>query len=302
MKPPVIISLFQAHPLLEPLAKKMGFDVGNLILKNYPDNETYIRFETNVQNRDLIILNSLDRPNDKIVPLLLTAETARDLGAASVGLIAPYLAYMRQDKRFQAGEGITSIYFASLLSQYFDWLVTVDPHLHRHHTLNEIYSIPTTVLHASSPIVKWIKKHVERPILIGPDIESEQWVKDIALKANAPYLILKKTRHGDRAVDISKPAIEPFINHTPVLIDDIISTAQTMIVTIHHLKQLKMKPPVCVGVHAVFSDNAYDELHNTGVGQIITSNSIPHPSNQIDLSSLLIPGIDRAMNIGLNKA
>lgn len=296
---PLILSLFDEHPMEKMVARELGYEIGKIILRNFPDEETYIKFENNLQDREIIILNSLDRPNQKILPLLFVAETAKQLGAKRVGLCAPYLAYMRQDKRFQSGEGITSEYFAKLLSRYFDWLVTVDPHLHRHYNLSEIYSIPNSVLHAALKISEWIAKNVENPILIGPDSESEQWVKVVAKEASAPYLILEKIRLGDKRVEISSPAIEPFLDHTPILVDDIISTARTMIETIHHLKKLKMKLPICLGVHAVFAEDAYDALVNAGIKKVVTCNTINHPTNQIDLSTIIAKGIQQHVEFHL---
>lgn len=291
----IILNLFDDYPLVNKIANKLNFEMGNVIFHDFPDKETYIKFENVLQNRELIILNSLNNPNQKILPLLFVAETARALGAKRVGLCAPYLAYMRQDKRFKAGEGITSDYFAKLLSHYFDWLITVDPHLHRHHHLSELYSIPTLVLHAAPRISEWIAKEIKHPLIIGPDHESEQWVSEVADGANVPYLILEKIRHGDKQVEISEPSIEAYSDHTPVLVDDIISTAHTMIETINHLKSAQMKPPVCIGVHAVFADNAYESLLQAGAKQVITCNTIIHPSNQIDLTGIMIEGIEQQL-------
>src|SRR3990167_10491649 len=146
---PILLSLVDQHPLIPIIAEKMDIEVGKITWRDFPDGETYLRIESKIQDREIIILNSLEHPNLKIMPLLFLVETAKSLGAKRVGLCAPYLAYMRQDKQFQPGEGITSDYFAALLSHYFDWLVTVDPHLHRRHDLNEIYTIPNTALHAA---------------------------------------------------------------------------------------------------------------------------------------------------------
>ncbi len=87
------------------------------------------------------------------------------------------------------------------------------------------------------------------------------------------------------------PQIEAYETHTPVLIDDIISTAATMIKTVHHLKSLGMKPPICIGVHAIFAGNAYSDLQMAGVEKIITCNTIQHESNGIDLKAVLIQKI-----------
>jgi len=295
---PVILSLFNDDFVIHAIAKLQGYEVGHVLLRNFPDGESYIKFQDNLHlnNRELILFTSLDKPNTKILPLILVAETARALGARRVGLCAPYLAYMRQDKQFKPGEGVTSVYFAKLLSQYVDWLVTVDPHLHRYHDLDEIYAIPNIALHATQDIAQWIEQHIIKPLLIGPDRESEQWVAEVAQIAQVPYIILDKNRHGDYDVDVSAPILGPYDGHTPVLVDDIISTAQTMLVVLQHLHKSGMKKPVCVGIHGVFSNHAYDKLIKAGVASIVTCNTIQHESNGIDVSWLLSEGISKFIN------
>ena len=258
---------------------------GLATLRRFPDGETYVRVETPVRGRDIAVVCTLDRPDDKVLPLLFLAATARDLGARSVGLVAPYLAYMRQDRRFADGEGVTSSYFASVISRSFDWLVTVDPHLHRRASLGEIYSVPTEVVHAAPRVATWIRSHVRRPLLVGPDGESAQWVAAVAGAAGAPSIVLEKVRHGDRDVSVTVPDVDRWHDHTPVLVDDIVSTAKTMIATVHHLRRAGLAPPVCIGVHAVFAPGAYDELRAAGAATVATCNTIPHASNDIDLSA-----------------
>jgi ribose-phosphate pyrophosphokinase len=282
---PIIFPLFGYDDLANKIHKKLHYEIGNITQHQFPDEETVIKIDSDVTNRNIIFITSLDRPNTKFLPLLFTTETARELGAKKIILIAPYLSYMRQDKQFQTGQGITSKYFAKLISSYFDGLITIDPHLHRWHTLNDIYSIPTKIAHATDNIALWIHNNIQNPVLIGPDVESTQWVEEIAQKSYSPFLILEKNRTGDRSVEISIPNIEQYRESTPVLIDDIISTGMTMIGTANHLQALKMKPPICIGVHAVFAGNAYQDLLASRVEKIITCNTIEHVSNSIDISN-----------------
>lgn len=285
---PILFSLFGNQILNDAMIEQCGYEMGEIVLRPFPDEETYVKINTDVKNHNVVFIANLERPNNKILPLLFAAQTAHDLGAKEIGLIVPYLVYMRQDKQFSVMEGITSKYFAALLSNYFNWLMTIDPHLHRLHSLSEIYSIPTIVLHAINPIVQWIKHHVDHPIIIGPDQESKQWVESIAKKIDAPFLILEKIRKGDRSIEVSLPQIEQFKNHTPVLVDDIISSGRTMIEPVRQLRVANIKPPVCIGVHAVFAENAYEDLLEAGAGKVVTCNTIPHSSNAIDVSSLVI--------------
>lgn len=288
---PVIFPLHGHDELGRFLAGRLNGELGALTLRRFPDGETYVRLDTDVAGRPVVLVCSMHEPDDKVLPLLFAATTARDLAASRVGLVAPYLTYMRQDRRFQPGEGITSAAFARLISSFADWLVTVDPHLHRYSALSDIYSIPAVSVHAARAIARWVRANVASPILIGPDSESAQWVEEVAREADAPWVVLEKIRRGDRDVEVSVPQVERWRDRTPVLVDDIISTARTMIETIGHLERLGLKPPVCIGVHGVFAGHAYADLLGAGAARVVTCNTIPHRSNAIDLDEVIADAV-----------
>lgn len=283
----IVFALPGNEMLAKGIAKKLNAETGEAEIRRFPDGESYVRVLSEVSGKEAIMVATFHNPDDKLLPLYFLSQLLKELKASKIRLIAPYLAYMRQDKRFREGEAVTSGYFAQLLSSFIDEIITIDPHLHRRYSMSEIYSIPCKVFHASGLISEWVKENVHQPLLIGPDKESEQWVSGVAKKAGAPFLVLEKNRHGDREVEVSVPKVEKYKNHTPVLVDDIISTARTMIETTEHLKRAGMKPPVCIGVHAVFAGNSYEDLKKSGASRIITCNTIQHESNEIDISKLL---------------
>ncbi len=290
---PIVFSFSGNELLSESITAGIKGEKGKLEIRQFPDGETYVRVMSDVKDKQIIIVCTLHQPDAKLLPLLFLCNLLRDLKVKSICLVAPYLSYMRQDKQFNPGEAVTSEYFAKLLSSFVDRLITIDPHLHRRVSMKEIYSVPCDVLHASGLISEWVKSNIPDAILIGPDSESEQWVSEVAQNAGVPFIVLHKIRYGDRDVEVSVPQVEKYKNHTPVLVDDIISTARTMIETIGHLNNAGMKPPVCVGVHAVFSGNAFEELKKSGINKIITCNTIPHSSNGIDITALICESIDR---------
>ena len=290
---PIIFSLPGNESLAGSITAGIKGEKGDFEIRQFPDGETYVRVLSNVDDKKVIIICTLHQPDAKLLPLLFLCGLLRDLKVKSICLVAPYLAYMRQDKQFNPGEAVTSQYFAKLLSSLVDRLITIDPHLHRRVSMKEIYSIPCEVLHAAELISEWIKNNIPDAILIGPDSESEQWVSEVAKNAEVPFMVLQKIRRGDRDVDVSIPQVEKYKNNIPVLVDDIISTARTMIETVLHLKNAGMKPPVCIGVHAVFSGNAFEELKKSGISKIITCNTIPHSSNGIDIAALICESIDK---------
>lgn len=265
------------------IAKRLAAPVGELEMRSFPDGETYLRFEKEPAGMDVILVCSMNRPDPKFLPLLFAADTARDLGASRVALVAPYLSYMRQDRRFHAGEAISSASFARLVSAAFDCLVTVDPHLHRYHSLAEIYSIPTSVVRSAAPIADWIAQNEQNPLLIGPDIESEQWVGEVAGRIHAPYRVLRKERIGDRNVKIAVPDMHEFRQHTPVLIDDIVSSGRTMIEAAQQLLAQGLRAPTCIAVHALLTVETYRLLTDVA-GKVVSTNTVSHQSNRIEMS------------------
>ena len=272
------------------LAAALGFDLGHIETRQFPDGETYLRFLTSPEGRLTALFCTLDHPNDKLLPLIFAAATARELKAAKIGLISPYLAYMRQDRRFKPGEAVTSRQVARLLSEAFDWLVTVDPHLHRYGALGEIYTIPTLVVHAAPLISQWIKANVTNPLIIGPDSESEQWVSAVASDAGAPYCVLEKVRHGDRNVEIKLKDLHSWSDRTPVLVDDIISSGRTMLEAVKLMAARGWPQPICIAVHGLFADDSDTLLQQAGA-RIVTSNSVPHRSNALDTGSILATAV-----------
>lgn len=276
--------------LAEAMAQHLGAKILPLERRLFPDQEYYFNLTDSVQGEDVLILCHLHQPNDKSLALWFMARHLRDMGARSIGLLAPYLAYMRQDIRFQPGESLTSRYFAELISQLFDWMITVDPHLHRYHNLGEIYSIPSMVLHATTAIATHIAG-IEEALVVGPDEESAQWAREVATAAGCEHLVLNKVRSGDRDVAIQIPNIDRYRKHRPILVDDIISTGRTMLRTAEQLVRQGLQPPLCIGVHAVFAPGAEVEMRAGPIADIHTCNCIPHATNRIDLSAILAEGV-----------
>ncbi len=273
------------------VAENIGGEIATLECRSFPDGESYVRYLTPVEGRKIVLICSLDRPNEKFLPLAFAASTARELGAAQIGLAAPYLAYMRQDRRFQPGEALTSGIFAHSISSLFDWLVTVDPHLHRRESLSEIYDIPARAVQAAPLFASWIVENVDHPYLIGPDEESAQWVGAIAAACGASHQVLSKERKNDREVVVSIPKIADLKSHTPVLMDDIISSGHTMVKTIEQIRVEGTSKPICIAVHGIFSEGAYEKLRQAGTHRVVTANTIAHESNVIDVSKIISDGM-----------
>lgn len=281
----MLFNLASDAALASRLAGQLNAETGELEQHRFPDGETYLRIHSDCKGRACLLFCNLSEPDPKLLPLLFAAATLRDLGAARLLLVAPYLPYMRQDTRFHPGECLSSAVFADLLSNAFDGLVTLDPHLHRYDSLDRIYRLDSRVVPSAPLIAGWIGRHVERPLLIGPDSESEQWVSEVARLASAPSLVLQKQRHGDFDVEIQAPELETWQGRQPVLIDDIISSGRTLLTVLGYLRDAGLPRATCIAVHGLFAGDAYARLQREA--DVLTTDTVPHPSNAICVADAL---------------
>jgi ribose-phosphate pyrophosphokinase len=281
-----ITGLGHSAKLAQGVARAGGWKLVQAEEKQFPDGEDYIRFKGSLRAAELVIVNSLYPPNDEVMACLIAADAARSLGAQSVILVAPYLAYMRQDKRFKPGEAVSSRTIAGLISEKFDRMYTVDPHLHRYNSLREIYNIPARVLHADGAIANWINRKLDNPVLVGPDRESRQWVSKVAKLCGAPFTVMQKKRFSSIHVQSRGLDAKQVKGRDVVVLDDIISSGHTMAGVLKQALNLGAASITGIGVHGLFARGARRMLSATGA-KIITCNSVPGSSARIDIAPLI---------------
>lgn len=291
----LITGLGRSAPLAELIARAGGFRHAPAVEQQFPDGESYVRLRGNLRNAELYIVNSLHPPNDEVMAALIAADAARSLGARKVILVAPYLAYMRQDKRFKPGEAVSSRTVAALISERFDGLITVDPHLHRYKSLREVYSIPAVALHADQAIAGWIKRGVKQPVLVGPDSESRQWVSRVAKLCGAPFTVMRKQRFSSTSVQSSGLDAKLVQGRDVLVLDDIISSGHTMAGVIRQAIELGAASASGVGVHGLFAPGARKLLKQAGAARVVTSNTVPNGAARIDVT----PWIAQAIKEGI---
>lgn len=254
--------------------------------RRFPDGESYVRFDSVVRDQEVCIVAA--PLLDEMLPgLWFLCDLLRQLGVGSISLLVPYLPYMRQDQAFYPGETISARSFAGLLSSMADQVITVDPHLHRIHRLDEIFTIPTHAIHTASFLSVYLRTHFTNALVIGPDSESEQWAAAVAHGAGLPYVICTKVRHGDREVEVAGEISPELHSRTPVVVDDILSTGRTLGKVADFLRNTGLPAPVCIAVHGVCAGDALDFLKNAGYRQILTTNTLPNPVACLDITPVI---------------
>ncbi|MDR9439730.1 MAG: ribose-phosphate diphosphokinase, partial [Halomonas sp.] len=197
----------------------------------FPDEEFKLRLpfaETGAFPETLVLYRSLDRPNDKLIELLLLARHARQQGVTRLVLVAPYLAYMRQDIAFHPGEIVSQTIVGDFLAELFDAVITVDPHLHRIERLDQAIPLEHAIALSGAPrLAELIAEKRLAPLLLGPDEEAFQWVRQAAEATGFDVGTCRKVRNGDRNVQVELPDLE-IAGRQVVLMDDVASSGHTL--------------------------------------------------------------------------
>lgn len=283
----IIFACSGTEKIAKEIAKKLNLPFSKLQSIKFPDGELDVSFGRSLNGKDVFIVQNFQNTkeinlNDKIIETLFAIYTARDLKARNVYLIATYFPYFRGDARFKDG-GCISIKVMNKLFEGCDKIFCVDPHLHRIKNIKNALSNGIEI-NLDEPIIEYLKKkNIVNPIFVGPDIESVQWIVNVAKAFKQKPVVALKERKSAREVVISLPKIKTAKGRDIIIIDDIISTGHTIIENIKQLKKYEPRKFYVIGIHGLFTENALPKLKKYAT--IVSTNTLNHNAETIDVSS-----------------
>ena len=270
------------------LAARLALPLDEIALHRFPDGE--LRVTVGEAPATAILFASLADPNEKLLALLFAADALRRGGAKRLVLISPYLCYMRQDTAFHPGEAVSQKVVGRLLAGSFNRVVTVDAHLHRTKDIRDVFpGIEVNNLSAVPAIADVLRGKSIDPatVVVGPDEESMPWVADLASRLELAHAVGRKSRRGDRSVTIEFSQRGLFKDRPILLIDDIVSSGGTLIRCAAELRAAGCGVIDAVVVHALFPPEAVGVLLQAGIRSVVSTDSVPHPTNAIALDAVL---------------
>ncbi|QJE73982.1 ribose-phosphate diphosphokinase [Aerophototrophica crusticola] len=288
----LLVGFPDSRAFAQSLAQALGMSWREVALHRFPDGESLVRLEA--APREAVVVRSLDRPNDKLVELHFLASALRERGAERLTLVAPYLAYMRQDMEFNPGEVVSQRVVGQWLAGLFDRIVTVEPHLHRTHDLAEVF--PGREAHALSvaPLVgAWARAQGADGswLVLGPDEEAEPLVAGVVEAAGIEGLCGRKVRRGDRDVSCALPVGTDLTGRTVLLVDDIISSGGTMLDIARAARAAGAARLLAATAHAVGGPDMADRFRAAGIDTVVSADGVPHPTNALALAPLVAEAV-----------
>ncbi|MCE4621655.1 MAG: ribose-phosphate diphosphokinase [Desulfurococcales archaeon] len=258
----------------ESLATELDVNLYVLTRKIFPDGESYIRLPSEVLDENVVVLvYSMVPPQDKsIFEILLSVDALKSKSIDKVVLVAPYMAYSRQDREFLENEGVSiRTLLRTLRLIGVDSLYTIE--IHKRESLRyfgeKAYSI--------SPY-RFMAKRLRLPneiLVLAPDLGAVERAKEFAQAINASYDYLVKKRDpitGDITLEPKRVSVE---GEEVVIVDDIISTGGTIAKAARMLLDQGAKSIRVVAAHALMVGNALEKIENAGVSRVYAANTLP---------------------------
>jgi ribose-phosphate pyrophosphokinase len=255
--------------------------------KTFPDGESYIRLEGNVQNEHMVIVQTTSTAQDtRLIQLAFMADAAKRNGASKVTAVVPYLAYARQDKMFLQGEGISIETIARMLQAAgVDALVTVN--IHAENALKK-FPFPAKTLSAISLIAEYfVQKGCKKAFALAPD-KGAMYIAEQAqavLGGEAGHLDKQRDRHTGQTTQTAEGLNVK--GQAVIIFDDIISTGGTIVGAAKILRELGAKHIYTACVHGLLIGDAEKRILDAGVEEIVATDSVPSHANKVSLAPLI---------------
>ena len=275
----------------EAIAKELGFEATLLNHRLFPDGETYIRFPEAIQGKTVVLVQTTaPNPDRKLMQLLFMARTAKDLGAARIIAVIPYLAYARQDKRFLEGEALSfDIILGMLESAGVNDMVLIDIHnekavdalMNKHemriHTLTAIYYL-----------AEYMKENsYQGAYSLSPDMGRSELVEKVSQLMGGGFAFFMKVRDRYTGKTTMKAKNLDLDGKDVVIFDDIISSGGTMARAIQGLKDQGAGKVAAVCTHALPVPGANEKLKNAGADKIVATDTVESIYETVSVARLV---------------
>ena len=235
------------------LSQNLELDVIETRISIFATGEIGIKIYDDLRGEEILIIhNMFPNINDNLMQLLLIINAAKARGARHVQALVPYLPYSRMDKDKATGiAGLKSI--ATLLeSAGLDSLITVDLHSE---DSKKLFNIPVQNITALEVFKHKLLGYKNKDcVIVSPDFGGKTRCRHIAEFLVKPLAILEKTR---TATGITiKGMTGDVVGKHCVLVDDIISSGDTILQAIRFLKKSGVKSVDVMVTHNLLRDNA----------------------------------------------
>ena len=261
--------------LSKKICQYLNLPLGAMNIFRFKDGEICVKIEQNIRGKDVFIIQSTCPPvNENLMELLITLDALRRASPRRLTAVLPYYGYARQDRKDQPRVPITAKLVANLLvSAGADRILTMDLHAPQ---IQGFFDIPVDHLFAAPVIIEYLRnKNFKNPVIVAPDVGGVKMARAFAKRLSASLAIVDKRRESPDKVEVVH-VIGEVKNREAIIVDDLISTGNTLIQAAETLLQHGATEVYATCTHPVFAGDAVERLNKSPLKEVIITDTIPH--------------------------
>ena len=285
--------------LAEKICAQLGCPLGNMIITRFADGEFSVSYEESIRGSHVFIIQSTFPNSDNLMELLLMVDAAKRASAKTIIAVTPYFGWARQDRKDKPRVSIGAKLVADLLGVAgIDRLITMDLHADQ---IQGFFDIPVDHLYASAVFLPYIESlHIEDLVIAAPDVGGSKRASAYAKYLGVPLVLCNKTRTVPNEV-ASMQIIGDVTGKNVVLIDDIVDTAGTITKAADVMMEAGAASVRAVASHCVMSDPASFRVQQSGLTEMVFTDSIPYAKKcakvkQLSIAAMFAETIRRVVN------
>ena len=298
-RPFKIFSGTKSRYFAEKVCNSLNCPLGNMIVEYFADGEFSISYEESIRGRQVFLIQSTFPNTDNLMELLLMVDAAKRASAKSIVAVIPYFGWARQDRKDKPRVSIGAKLIADILGTAgIDRLITMDLHADQ---IQGFFDVPVDHLYASSVFIEYMRSlNLENLVIATPDVGGTKRASAYAKFLGAPMVICYKIRK--KANVISDMQIIGDVEGMDILlVDDIVDTAGTITKAAELMLHQGANSVRAVASHAVMSDPASMRVDQSGLTEIIFTDSIPYSQKSekvkiISVADMFANSIERVCN------
>ena len=266
-----------SHPqLAADIMRELEAPLGRAHVGTWQNGETRIKLDENVRGSDVFVIQSICEPvNQHLMELLLLIDAIRRASAARITAVIPYSAYAKQEKKTSGREPISAKLVANLIcTAGVDRVLTVDLHSP---AIEGFFDIPVDHLRAAPLLARHCKREGMRDIVaVSPDAGGVARTEDFRVRVGGSLAIISK-RHPGPDISEALEMVGDVDGSTAVIVDDMISTAGTLVLAADLLAERGASPIMAAATHGLFAGDALNRIEASPLSRVYVTDTVPMP-------------------------
>src|SRR6266508_4112123 len=267
----------RSHPeLAQRIAEHLGVQLGDVELKTFANDETYVRYCESIRGADVFIVQTGAEPVDRnLMELLLMIQAAKLASAKRITAVVPWFPYSRQDRKARPREPISGRLVADMIQLAgADRILTMDLHAGQ---IQGFFTIPVDHMTALPLFARHFRDlglTGEDVVSVSPDAGRAKMAVRFSEMIEGTFAIMHKTRPERDLAEVTE-ITGRVRDKIAILGDDVIMTGGTLLANVDALKAHGAKDVWLFATHGMFCGDALERFANADIAGIVVTDTVP---------------------------